>query len=227
MTAAAIGWTDPRLLARVLPFALYMLFLAIQDGLEALLPGLDPRWWYLVKVGGVVLLLAYYRRHYLELLDRPDWRWAALAAPAVGLLVFVLWINLDWGWLVVGGGTGFSPLDEQGAIRWEMAIPRILGAALVVPLMEELFWRSFLARWIDRHDFLAVAPARLTLRALLVSSFLFGLEHTLWFAGILAGLAYGWLYQASGNLWVPIISHAVTNLVLGIWVLMTGNWGFW
>lgn len=225
--STAPSWSDARLLARVLPFVFYMVFLAVQDGLESLLPGIDPRWLYSAKIGGVVLLLAYYRAHFSELFTRPSPFWAAVMAPAMGALVFVLWINLDWGWLDLGGGTGFSPLDEQGAILWELAIPRLLGAALVVPVMEELFWRSFLARWIDQQDFLAREPARLTLRAILISSVLFGLEHTLWFAAILAGLAYAWLYLASGNLWVPIISHGVTNLLLGIWVLATGNWGFW
>jgi len=47
------------------------------------------------------------------------------------------------------------------------------------------------------------------------------------FAGILAGLAYGWLYRASGNLWAPIAAHATTNLLLGVWVLSTGSWRFW
>jgi len=64
-------------------------------------------------------------------------------------------------------------------------------------------------------------------RALLISSIVFGIEHGLWLAGIIAGLAYGWLYIRSGNLWLPIFAHAVTNLLLGAWVLATGQWHFW
>jgi CAAX prenyl protease-like protein len=52
-------------------------------------------------------------------------------------------------------------------------------------------------------------------------------EHSLWAAGILAGLAYGWLYMKTNNLWVPILAHAVTNGMLGLWVLHTGQWTFW
>ena len=207
--------TDVRVLSRVLPFALYMAFLAIEGNVAALLPDLDGRWLYPVKVGAVALLLWAYRAHYSELFQRPDARWV------------VLWINLEGGWLDLGGGAGFDPRDGGGAIRWELALPRLAGAALVVPIMEELFWRSFLLRWIDKPDFLALEPARLSLRALLIASVLFGLEHTLWFAGILAGLAYGWLYRASGNLWAPIAAHATTNLLLGVWVLSTGSWRFW
>jgi CAAX prenyl protease-like protein len=110
---------------------------------------------------------------------------------------------------------------------WPLAVMRLAGAALLVPVMEELFWRSFVMRWIHKPDFLKVVPAEVGIKALAISSVLFALEHHLWFAGLLAGLAYGWLYRRSGNLWVPTLSHAVTNAALGIWVLYTGNWQFW
>ena len=93
--------------------------------------------------------------------------------------------------------------------------------------MEELFWRSFVMRWIDNPDFLAVSPAQASARAIIVSSLLFASEHQLWLAGLIAGLVYGLLYVRTGNLWVPVISHAVTNAVLGGWILATGNWQFW
>lgn len=218
---------DIRVIARVSPFAAYMLFLIVEGNIDSVLPSFDPRFLYPVKVGTVALLLWLFRSRYVELFKWPDVRWVGLIAPALGAVVFLLWINLSGGWLDMGGGTGFAPLDDAGAIRWELALPRLAGAALVVPLMEELFWRSFLLRWIDRHDFLALEPVKISVRAILIASVLFGLEHTLWFAGIVAGLAYAWLYRASGNLWAPIVSHAVTNLMLGIWVLMTGAWSFW
>jgi len=56
---------------------------------------------------------------------------------------------------------------------------------------------------------------------------LFGSEHSLWLAGILAGLTYAWLYRTYNNLWLPIAAHACTNLILGLWVLQTGAWQFW
>jgi CAAX prenyl protease-like protein len=219
--------TDIRILSRVLPFAVYMAFLAIEGAVAAQWPGHDGRWIYPVKVGAVTLLLWLYRQQYRELCVRPDARWVGMVAPALGAVVFVLWINLDAGWLSLGGGPGYDPRDAGGAIRWDLALPRLAGAALVVPVMEELFWRSFLLRWIDKPDFLALEPMRITLRALLIASALFGLEHNLWLAGIVAGLAYGWLYRASGNLWAPVVAHATTNLMLGVWVLSTASWSFW
>ena len=39
------------------------------------------------------------------------------------------------------------------AVRW-------IGATLVVPVMEELFWRSFLMRWFQRTQFETVRRTR-------------------------------------------------------------------
>jgi CAAX prenyl protease-like protein len=167
-------------------------------------------------------------RHYEEL---PGWRslagghWAL--ASVVGLIVFVLWVQLDSPWMMVGHqGKGFDPRDAD-RINMPLALTRLAGAALVVPLMEELFWRSFVMRWIDKPAFLSLSPMAVSLKGLLLSSVVFGLEHSLWFAGIIAGLAYGWLYRATGNLWVPVIAHAVTNGLLGAWVLNTHSWQYW
>ena len=104
---------------------------------------------------------------------------------------------------------------------------RWIGAALLVPVMEELFWRSFLMRWIQNATFEAVDPRHVGIKAIVLSTFVFMLAHTLWLAAIVAGLAYAWLYRRTGKLWVPVIAHAVTNGALGVWVVMTGNWAFW
>lgn len=213
------------LLARVAPFVAYMAFLLLEQAAREA-GGFDARWLYPVKVGLVAALLGWFWREYAELRERPTVR-QLLAGAGVGVLVFAAWIHLDQGWLVVGESAGYDPRTAAGDIDWTLAILRLAGAALVVPLMEELFWRSFLARWIENPDFLGVAAARLGLRAILISSLLFGVEHNLWFAGIVAGLAYAGLYRASGNLWPPILAHAVTNLLLGLWVLQTGAWQFW
>jgi CAAX prenyl protease-like protein len=65
------------------------------------------------------------------------------------------------------------------------------------------------------------------LKALAIGAVLFGLEHNLWLAGIVAGLAYSLLYMRSGNLWTAILAHGVTNGVLGAWIVITGNWYYW
>ena len=70
-------------------------------------------------------------------------------------------------------------------------------------------------------------PARITIKALLITSVVFAIEHTFWLAGLAAGLIYGLLYIRTQNLWVSVIAHAVTNGVLGVWVIYTGRWYYW
>jgi CAAX prenyl protease-like protein len=104
---------------------------------------------------------------------------------------------------------------------------RVTGAVLVVPVMEELFWRSFLMRWIDRRGFLEMAPEQVSWVGILASSAVFALAHDLWLAGLLAGVVYALLYRQLGNIWYSIIAHATTNLALAGWVLWRGAWQYW
>jgi uncharacterized protein len=218
------------ILPRVVPFAVFVAILALGPGLDRLTSsiGLDARWWYAMRVAVVAGVLLWYWKRYAELgsgraLRFTDW----MLTAAVGAAVFVFWINLDFNPLAVGGASGYDPRAPQGGIDWGLAATRLTGAVAVVPIMEELFWRSFLLRWIKNPQFLKVAPAQVGAKALAISAVLFGLEHHLWFAGILAGLAYGWLYMRTGNLWAPVVAHGATNAILGVWVLETGSWQFW
>jgi CAAX prenyl protease-like protein len=217
-------------LVRIAPFALFMALLALRgaapdDGSW----GFDARWLYGLTVLLVGGLLLFWRREYgeLALQNAPDPReW--LLAVVVGVVVFGLWISLDAPALRLGQEAAtFRPLDAEGRRDWPLIAVRWAGAALLVPVMEEIFWRSFLMRWIERPQFESVDPRRVGLKAVVLSTFVFMLAHTLWLAAILAGAAYAWLYVRSGKLWLPVIAHAVTNGLLGAWVVATGNWQFW
>ena len=217
-------------LVRVVPFAAFMMLLALRGMVPADGSwGIDPRWIYGATVLVVGALLAWFWREYGELVSQT---WPTLTeaviAVVVGLVVFVLWISLDAPWMKLGEATaGFTPLDAQGRIDWPLVVVRWIGAALIVPVMEELFWRSYLMRWIQSPQFESVVPQKVGLKAVVLSTFVFMLAHTLWLAAIVAGLAYALLYLRSGKLWLPIIAHAVTNGALGVWVVVTGKWAFW
>jgi CAAX prenyl protease-like protein len=216
--------------ARIVPFAAFMALLALrgvvpEDGSW----GIDPRWIYGVAVLIVGALIAWFWREYGELVAQtwPGLPELALAA-GVGLLVFVAWVQLDAPWMRIGEPSArFVPKDASGQLVWSLIAVRWIGAFLLVPVMEELFWRSFLMRWIDSPQFEAVVPQRAGLKAVVLSTFVFMLAHTLWLAAIIAGLAYAWLYVRTGKLWVPVIAHAVTNGALGVWVVWTQRWSFW
>lgn len=217
-------------LLRIVPFVAFMAILALRgmapaDGSW----GFDTRWLYglnLLVVGG---LLAFWWREYGELSwqNRPSLLDACLGVGA-GLLVFVLWISLTAPWMQIGEATAsFRGTDAQGRLDWPLIVVRWLGASLLVPVMEELFWRSFLMRWIERPIFEGVDPRRVGLKAIILSTFVFMLVHTLWLGAVIAGLAYALLYRRSGTLWSAVIAHAVTNGALGLYVVATGRWEFW
>ena len=217
-------------IARIVPFGVFIAFIALDSTLTELAPtlGMDPRWWYAIRVLVVAWLVIWYWRSYVELasarrVSAVQWVLALL----VGVVVFALWINLNFQPLAFGVTGGFDPRKGAGEVDWALVATRLAGAALVVPVMEELFWRSFVMRWIQRQDFLGVDPKTVGFRALVIGSALFAIEHHLWFAGLLAGLMYGGLYIRTGNLWPVVLAHAVTNGMLGAWVVITGSWSFW
>jgi CAAX prenyl protease-like protein len=208
---------------RCAPFAVFVALLI----LGSLVPDASP-WLALLRAVAVALLLAWFWPDYRELREAPPVpasQW--LLAVAAGFVVFVLWVGIDWDWAVVTRVGGFQPHLADGSMHWTFALGRFAGLALVVPVMEELFWRSFLLRWIERHDFQALAPRQVGLRAFLITTVLFAVEHDRWFAGAIAGAVYAGLYMRSGNLWVAIAAHTVTNATLGVWILATKSWEFW
>jgi CAAX prenyl protease-like protein len=212
---------------RILPFAAYLFFIVAGDVLERMgVAASSLLWLYPAKIAVVALLLALFWRHYTELRPFRLSPTQALIAVATGVVVLVLWVSLDAGWMIFGAPSGFDPRSE-GRIDWLLVAIRIAGAALVVPLMEELFWRSFLMRWIVAPNFDSVEPSQLGLKSFIITVLLFGFEHNLWLAGIVAGAAYSLLYMRHRSLWSPILAHAVTNGLLGLWVVRTGNWSYW
>src|SRR5258706_14964665 len=156
--------------ARVAPFALFLGLLALES-LAGERAG-DLRWLTILRPLLVACLLAYLWKHYKELHARPrvakrEW----MVAIALGLSAFAAWIAFDHGWAVIGrGGAGFAPTTEDGRIDLTLALLRLAGFALVVPVMEELFWRSYVLRRIDARDFLSIDPRAASLMAVAVSS---------------------------------------------------------
>lgn len=217
------------ILPRVLPFAIYILFLALSDYLSPLSNILslgsltiDTKWLYTLRVVLVLSVLLFFFRSYSELKVVPAAK-TFLVAILAGLLVFMAWILPYPAW---AGVNNHAQLSSAGQDAVWMA-SRLIGAAIIVPVMEELFWRSLVMRWVDDKNFLYFSPSNVSVLALMISSGVFASAHHLWLAGLFAGIIYGALYIKYKNLWVPIVAHAVTNGVLGVWVMCTGNWQYW
>lgn len=217
---------------RILPFAVYMGLMIIFDLLKPLIPEgvlLDnfTAITYPVKILAVTGILIYYWKSYDELRFDQLKAVHVLGALATGAVVFVLWINMDWNFATLGSSEAYDPGILPGSTYYAFLAVRLAGAALVVPVFEEIFWRSFVLRYIINQDFIAVKIGAFTWMSFIVSSLLFGSEHYLWLAGIMAGVIYNLLLYWSRSIYVCIMAHSVTNLLLGIYVIRTGNWQFW
>jgi exosortase E/protease (VPEID-CTERM system) len=169
-----------------------------------------------VKLAVGLGALAVYGRIYRDASWRPTWR-VSWFAPLVGLLVAALWAGLD------AIAPAASPRAIAPATAATGAVMRALTAVLVVPLIEELAFRGFLARRVSSPSFEAIAPQEITAAGVAVSSAAFGLLHSHPLAGALAGLAYALAYRARGRLADAIVAHAVTNAALVVAFYATGG----
>lgn len=225
------------MIPRILPFALYMAFLALAAGLAWVaqaVPGLASwgpaadLWLYSVKTAVVLGALAFFWPRYDELKGRPFGGGGdVVGAVAVGLVVYLAWVRMDWPWAMQGTPSGYDPFRAGEGLGTVLAGIRLFGAVVVVPVMEELFWRSFLLRYVIEPRFESVRLGTFTPLSFLITVVLFGFEHHLWLAGMLAGAAYTILLYRTGRLWPCILAHAVTNLALGVHVLVTQQWHWW
>ena len=208
----------------VLPFALFLLL----TGPVRFFPALSP-FLYIAKTIIVGALLWFWRHEYaadiFPGLSFREW----LTALFCGLLVLVIWIVPEGYLTQFCQHCGFDPhaFGWSGAATKGLIAVRLIGAVVVVPVMEELFWRSFLMRYLINHDFRSVPVGAFTWLSFMGVAILFGLEHHRVIVGIIAGLLYNLLLIRQKKLKGAILAHSVTNLGLGIYVLLTGNWMFW
>lgn len=235
-SAAKLLRLDRAILHRVLPFALFMAFIALEEMLRLgerhrLLTAPDQALLYLypLKVLSVAALMLFFASCYRELRFKEllDAKGSAVAC-LTGLAVFFLWISMDLTVSVTGAHEGYNPqLLPQGPLRGALTAFRLAGAVLVVPVMEELFWRSFLLRYLVAPQFEKVPIGSFTWGSFLATTVLFGLEHHMILAGMAAGAVYSILCYQTRSLAQCVLAHAVTNLTLGCYVLYTGRWYFW
>jgi CAAX prenyl protease-like protein len=210
------------------PFAVFMLLLAVAPSL----PFGQP-WESLVRVGVLGLVIVVLSG---SLLTTFRVRHAA-ASIALALAVCALWVAPDllvpgWRshWLFQNSVTGTIKTSIAPA---ELANPlvlvlRIARAAILVPILEELFWRGWLPRWIVNNDWQQVPLGRYTTLAFVATAVLFASEHgPFWEVGLLCGLIYNWWMWRTKSLGDLMLVHAVTNAALSGYVLLTGKYEYW
>ncbi len=82
-------------------------------------------------------------------------------------------------------------------------------------------------RFAIKSDFKSIPLGQFSWFSFIFIAFLFGFEHYRWLPGIIAGMVYAGVLYRRKDLFESILSHATTNLLLGIYVLATHHWSFW
>lgn len=222
--------TSSPALVRVVPFAVFIALTFLQDRC-----GEAARYWiYLGKtLAGAGLLLVLWQH-----IQEAEWRFS-WEAVAVGVGVFALWVGLDE--LIARLGLPAYPKLKTSGAPWNpneafgtgsglavfFIVVRIAGSSLVVPFLEEIFFRSFVYRFIAGRDWLAVPLGKFLPVPFIITSLLFGFEHREWLAGVLCGFAYQGLVIWKGRLGDAVTAHGITNFLLGLWVVWRGAWQYW
>lgn len=158
-----------------------------------------------------------------------------------GILGIVYWIVLShlhlekwlssWlpVWLQVGERVSFNPMAEltDPVITATFLMVRFVGIAMLVPLVEEFFWRCFLLRWSIDPEWQQVPLGSFTWTSCLMVTALFTLAHPEWFAAAGYCLLINGLLYWKKDLWLCVVAHAVSNFTLAVYVLWTGHWFLW
>lgn len=212
-----------------LPWVLpYALFVAV-NLVEGKAPGHLYPWIYLGKVALVsavaVWSLRGWRTHLAA--SRAALGWGALA----GIAGILLWIGVERiPYPHLGSRTAFDPFEAiaDPGLRAAFLVARFTGLALLVPVIEEVFWRGFGLRYATDQDRWESLPlgAFSTLAAAIVAG-LFALAHPEWLAAALYALGIGELLRRTRSLAACMVAHGVTNLLLGVWVVTQKAWELW
>jgi len=204
-----------------------MALFAVFTALEGYAPN-HYVWLMLTKAVVVTAALAFFRPPWREI--RPETR-ALLPAVLVGLAVFVEWILID-AWIPyphLGSRRAFNPFAaiQDEPLRLLFLAVRFYVLVLMVPVMEEIFWRSFLLRYLTSSDFASLPVGAFSWAAFAVTAGGFALVHSEWLVALVCGVAYGLLLRQTKSLFACIVAHSVTNLALGIYVLLAHDWKYW
>lgn len=205
----------------------------------------DPaQWIYPLQTVAAGVLMIFWRRHY-EL----EWStWKVLAGAAMGVVGIGLWIlptqAYEWmglterpeGWLkwlgVLPRRDGFDPgVFTSPAGWWTATILRFLRAAVVVALVEEIFWRGFMMRFILKPDgdYWRIPFGTASWLSYGVVTALVVLVHAPadWAAAFVWGTLVYLLAVWTRSLLACVVMHGVANFLMGWYALAFEKHGLW
>ena len=208
------------------PFVVFVLWHAVDRYLPIANPGKE-----ILRDAVLVAAILLFSRRLLPT-SAPHW----MASIAIGLGVCALWIAPDAlipGWrlhpVFQNSITGHvtTSIDPSEFTPLMLAL-RTMRASLIVPVLEELFWRGWLPRWVQDLDVAKIPIGKYTPLAFWGTAVLFAAEHgPFWEVGLLCGIIFNYWIMRTRSLGDLILTHTVTNLALSLYVIWTARWMFW
>jgi uncharacterized protein len=210
----------------VLPLAVFVVFLGLQQ-YSPLSVTID----YPLRIVILAAVLWFFSRQVIDLRCSHT-----LGTILLGVAVFAIWVAPDilfpayrQHWLfqnsVLGHINYKVPVEVVASpiVLWS----RIIRAVVLVPILEELFWRAWLMRWIISPRFQEIKLGTYSPAAFWITAALFASEHgSYWDVGLIAGVAYNWWMIRTKSLGDCILAHAVTNGCLCWYVVATNHWEY-
>ena len=216
-----------RSLPYVAPFASYMALLALQKYVP-----LNPVLEFPAFVALLCAILWIFSRHVIDF--RAKYK---VEAAVLGVAVFVLWVGPDMlfpmyrqHWIFQNDYVGRlgAPGPESVLLNPMVLWSRTFRAVVLVPIIEELFWRAWLMRWLISPRFEKVPLGTYQFGAFAITAVLFAAEHgSYWDVGLLCGIIYNWWMVRTRSLGDCILVHAITNACLYGYVVATHHWEYW
>jgi CAAX prenyl protease-like protein len=224
-------------IAYVAPMAVFLLFTAVGGSHKEFYPHT-----YVAKTLVVSAMIFFFWKYY----EKISWKFWWLGIIA-GVVSTVQWIGMELALLHVFPnyirldtksypGDPFIPFNffSSPELAWAFIMIRWAGASLLVPVMEELFWRDYLWRtFLAPNNFRLARIGEWDTTTFLLIALLFGAGvHIQWATAIVWGLSVGALLVYTRSIGACIIMHGVTNFLLGAYVLYyrdsaTPQWFFW
>jgi uncharacterized protein len=205
------------------PFVAFLLFLS----LKAYIP-----YEYPFRVLAVSAILLFFSRRAISLRSS-----SPLLSAMFGMLIFAVWVGPDLLWPAYRQhwffhnsllGAAASSLPDKFRADPFFLLFRTAGTALLVPVVEELFWRGWLMRYLISPDFEKIRLGAYTALSFWLTAILFATEHgPYWEVGLIAGIGYNYWMIRTRSLGDCILAHAVTNACLAAYVILAGQWQYW
>lgn len=232
MSSSRPPFFSKELPAYTLPFLLFMMGLAAVSGAKALgltsFAGvtLDPMYWIYplqtaVSAGALLWFWKCYDVGGTTL-------GKLLIGVAGGVIVCTLWVAPQELFHQPHRLEGFDPNVVPSLTNWMLAT-RFARLVLVVPLVEEIFWRGFLLRYLVREDFasLPFGSANVFSFWAVVVAFTCVHQPADMPAAFITGILLNLIAVRTRSLLACVAAHATANLALGVYICATRQWGFW